>query len=88
MRCSICPRKVPEPYREKHHLIPKSKKGKDTIMVCCDCGNQLHELFTIKELATQYNTVEKIVGNSKIQKWIRWIQKRNFGICMKKKKRR
>jgi len=90
MNCVICEREVPgERFLEKHHLIPKCGKGKDTVKVCVDCGDQIHVLFTEKELRDIYNTVEKLKSNERMQKWIRWIQKRpTFGtVCMKRKKR-
>lgn len=88
--CSICLREVPEVYFEYHHLTPRCKKGKEKIGVCCDCGNQIHKLFTIKELKNQYNTLEVLLSNEKIQKWIKWIRKKpnNFGFCMKELKKR
>jgi len=89
MKCSICNRETPIEYEEDHHLIPKSKRGKDTIPVCCDCGDQIHNLFTNKELAKKFNTLEKLLESEKIQKWIKWISKKDrFGFCMKNKKKR
>ena len=78
-------------YQEKHHLIPRSKKGKKTptILVCKDCADQVHKLFTNKELAKEFNTLEKLLADPKIQKWIAWVKnKKKFGYCMKTKKRR
>jgi len=87
--CAICARTVPTAYFEDHHLTPRCKKGKDKIEVCCDCGNQIHELFTIQELKYLYNTLEALLSSDKIQKWIRWIRKKpnEFGVCMKKFKK-
>ena len=85
--CPICKRNIPKEYIEKHHLIPKSKKGKETILVCIDCGNQVHLLFSIKELKNKYNTLDKLLENDKVQTWAKWVyKKKDFGICMKKKK--
>ena len=87
--CTICGRETPEEYQEKHHLVPKAKGGKETIIVCIDCGNQLHKLFTNKELKSIYNTVTKILANEKVKKWVEWLrtkQENRFGICMKHKK--
>jgi hypothetical protein len=88
--CPICKRVTPPPYQEKHHLVPRAKKGKDSVLVCCDCGDMLHQLFTVKELAKQYNAVEKILASDKMQNWIAWISKRpgRFGFCMRTKKRK
>ena len=89
MNCIFCQRETPEQYLEKHHLTPKCKKGKDTIAVCCDCGDQIHLLFDNKELEREYNTVEKLLSNERMQKWIGWIRKqKTFGVCMKVKKKR
>lgn len=87
--CCLCRRPTPEFYLEKHHLTPRCKKGKTTILFCCDCGNQVHNLFSIKELEMEYHTIEALLANERIRKWIRWIRKRHdFGVCMKTLKRK
>jgi len=86
--CSICGRSMPDKYAEKHHLIPKCKKGSITIDVCIDCGNQIHQIFTVKELTKIYNTLESLLAHPKIQEWKKWVQDKGFGICMKSKKRK
>ena len=89
INCTLCDRDTPAEYQEKHHLTPKCKKGKDTDAVCVDCGDQIHQLFTNKQIKNDYNTIEKLKANEKIQKWIKWVKKRKtFGICMKRKKKR
>ena len=101
--CLICKRETPIKLVEEHHLIPKVvakrnkyadmpqlEKGEETINVCCSCGNQIHQLFTEKELADNYNTLEKILANEQIQNWVKWISKKpnDFSVCMKAKKKR
>lgn len=89
--CQICKRNTPENKIERHHLIPKTKGGAklDCINVCCNCGDMLHKLFENKQLAKEYNTLEKILANEDMQKWVKWISKKDdFSICMKNKKRR
>ncbi|MDD5649791.1 MAG: HNH endonuclease [Candidatus Nanoarchaeia archaeon] len=88
--CSICRRETPEKFLEKHHLTPASKGGKGgkTILVCIDCGNQIHLLFTNNELRDSYNTLEKLLEHPKIKTWIKWIRKQKFGVCMKEKKKK
>ena len=88
-RCALCGRDTPKQNLEKHHLVPRAKKGKEYIQVCCDCGNQIHKLFTIKELETTYNSFESLIENQEVQKWIKWIRtKKEFGFCMKSKKKK
>jgi len=87
--CTICKRKVPPQFQEKHHLVPKSRKGKKTILVCSNCGNQLHKLFTNREMERTYHTVEAIIGDERVQKWIKWVGKRkSFRVPTKTKKKR
>jgi hypothetical protein len=90
MDCSICHREISVPnYAEKHHLTPKSKGGKDTAIVCIDCGDQIHNLFDNKELKREYNTIEKLISHPAMIKWVKWIRKKKvFGVCMKQKKRK
>lgn len=72
---------------EKHHLIPKSKGGKETIPVCIDCGNQLHKLFTLKQMKDKYHTVDILLSDERVQTWIKWIiKKTNYSITMKGKR--
>lgn len=57
--------------------------------VCIDCGDQIHNIFSNKELEREYNTLEKLIAHPPMQKWIKWIRKKKtFGICMKQKKRK
>jgi hypothetical protein len=89
INCSICARVTPLKYSERHHLTPYCKKGKLTVLVCIDCGNQIHKLFTISELTHQYNTLETLLNHPSVQTWVCWIRKRKeFGFCMKGKKRK
>lgn len=88
--CPICDREISDKrYQEKHHLTPVAKGGKDTKPVCIDCGDQIHMLFTNNELRDTYNTIELLKQHPQMQKWIRWVRRqKNFGICMKQKKRK
>lgn len=91
-RCALCGR-VSENSRcfEDHHLTPKHKGGRrlGTIRVCVDCGNQIHLLFSNAELRDSYNTLEALLANPSVQRWVRWVgRRREFGVCAKEKKRR
>ena len=88
--CPICHRLTLRQHQEKHHLVPKVKGGKETLLLCKCCGDMLHKLFTIKELEKKYNTLESIQGNADVKKWASWISKKpnDFSVCMATKKRR
>ena len=86
--CSICGRNTPEKYQEKHHLIPG--RSKETIDVCVDCGDQVHNIFQNTYLRKELDTLDKILGHEDIKRWIIFIRKKiEFGrVCMKRKKKR
>ena len=89
IECSLCGRQTPPEFSEKHHLIPKSKNGKETIDVCCNCGDQVHKLFTNKELEKELNTLDTLLVHPDMQKWIKWVSKQSsFTFSMKNKKQR
>lgn len=87
--CPICNRVTPEKYREKHHLVPKCKKGKEVVIICKNCGQMLHQLFTIKFLEKELNTIEKIKNNDKIINWSNWVNNKpnDFSVSMSRKKK-
>lgn len=88
MICLLCSRESAfKEHFEKHHLTPRCKKGKRTIDVCIDCGNQIHKLFTIKELCA-LNTLDLLLNHPRVKKWSLWVKNRPIGICMKSKKKR
>ena len=88
--CPICKRITPDYCIEKHHKIPKSKGGKETENVCCNCGDMVHKLISLKEMETTYNTIEAILSHPGIKEWVKWISKKpnDFSVCMRSKKRR
>jgi hypothetical protein len=88
--CSLCGREIPDTrYQEKHHTTPVAKGGRDTELVCIDCGDQIHMLFTNNELRDLYYNINLLRSQPSVQKWVKWVRKqKNFGICMKRKKKR
>ena len=88
--CPICKRLAPKAFQEEHHLVPKSKKGKETVTVCVNCGDMIHKIFTNQELKLEYNSVKKILSHPDTKKWIEWISKKpaDFSVCMKRLKKR
>lgn len=91
MNCLICGREGDEKFFEKHHLEPAQKrKESETIDVCHQCGDQLHLLFSNYELKNNLNTLNSILENDKVKKYVQWVKKRPIEqhISVKKKKRK
>ena len=74
--CPICEHAYLAKELTRHHLVPKSRKGRVTVPVCSDCHRQIHALYTEKELERQYGTLERLLAAEEIQPWIPWIRKR------------
>ena len=83
--CKLCHRDYV--VLSEHHLIPKmlhrklrKKYKKDvlnkTITVCVDCHRHIHVLYTEKELFRNYHTLELILNDEAIQKFIKFARKR------------
>jgi len=89
MICNLCNRDVETLTR--HHLTPKARGGSkgDTIKVCLSCKDMVHQLIPNKELDRNYDTLEKLLANPKIQKYVKWIsnkKKERITIATKKRK--
>jgi hypothetical protein len=87
MICVICERELPEDpfYSDDHHLIPKSKKGKNVVRIHRLCHNKIHSMWSEKELADYYHTPERIRGHDEIIKFIKWFSKKPIDFYVKTK---
>lgn len=72
--CQLCEKEVKE--LSSHHLVPKQYGGKNspTILLCNNCHNQIHALYTNKELSYKFNSLEKIKKSSRIQPYLKFIK--------------
>lgn len=77
--CPICQRPLGTENIDEHHLIPKSKKGKETATLHRICHRKIHATFTEKELAQHYNTAEALLESEEIQAFVRWVAKKPPG---------
>ena len=71
--CPLCKRPLPE-KPSKHHLIPRTFKGKDVVLLHRVCHRQIHATFTERKLLNYYNTIEHILESENIQKFLMWIK--------------
>lgn len=89
MKCQLCNIDFDESFINFHHFIPKSFHNNKKIMklyeqdylnnygvnLCLSCHNKLHSCIEEKEMAFEFNTIEKILTIEEIQKWIDWKHK-------------
>jgi hypothetical protein len=85
-RCELCHREIA--FLTQHHLIPrtthKRKKQRDgftqeelnqVIEICAPCHKNIHAVLTEKELAEDFNTIEKLLSFPAIAKFTAWVRK-------------
>lgn len=74
--CPICHRVLGEVNIDEHHLIPKTFKGKHTIRMHRICHQKIHATWSERELLHVFNTVEMILSNEEMQKFVKWVAKK------------
>lgn len=84
--CELCERTVSTTSR--HHLIPRTvhsnkwfkkrftrEEMNGTVDLCRDCHSQIHRFFSEKELGRNYNSIEKLRAEPKVQQFVKWLCK-------------
>lgn len=84
-KCPLCERDIPEGKESSHHLVPKMFKGRETIDLHKICHNQIHALFTERELKNYYNTIERLKEHERMSKFIKWVRKKPEDFYVKSK---
>lgn len=78
--CALCGREIPPALESRHHLVPKLKGGKTTeeniVVLHRPCHDKIHAVFTERELAHSYDSVDELLAHPDIDKFVRWIKKR------------
>lgn len=77
-KCPICERDMYDAFGsiDKHHFIPKCKGGKETTLIHLVCHRKVHSLFTEAECAKEYSDPELVKAHPEMQKFIKWISKK------------
>lgn len=72
--CPMCERVIPEDQKDEHHLVPKSKGGKNTVCLHRICHDQIHSIFTDAQLAKKFSTIEAILEHPAAQTFVTWVR--------------
>lgn len=84
--CQLCERRVSATTR--HHLIPRTLHANKwfkkrfsreelhaTVDLCRDCHRQIHQFFTPKELGRTYHSLEKLLADARMQRFVEWLRR-------------
>lgn len=77
--CPICNREVPSDQMDEHHLIPKSRGGRETRTLHRICHRQIHALFSEEELGKLYPTIEALLEQPEMKRFVAWVSKKPPG---------
>ena len=85
--CALCEREVRQVSR--HHIVPKSEGGRDTVDLCGACHKTLHSFFTNETLAGELNTLEALRQDPDVARYLAWVRKqRDSRITVRAKRSR
>lgn len=76
-KCEVCDT---DNAIQRHHITPVSQGGRSSegINCCVDCGNQVHMLFTNKELA-KFGNLETLLRQEEMAAYVEWKKKHPGG---------
>ena len=70
--CALCGRPLGRRL-ERHHVIPKSKGGKEVVDVHPICHRKIHKVFSNTDLA-RLGSIEALKDAPEIRTFIRWLK--------------
>ena len=81
--CPLCGRELGTENIDRHHLVPKSFKGREQYPIHKICHRKIHSAFTEKELAQRFHTWEVLRAQEEIRTFIDWVAKKEPGFYTK-----
>lgn len=74
--CPLCGRVLGEANIDRHHLVPKTFKGKEQFPIHKICHRKIHSAFTERELLQTYHTWDALRSHDEIRTFIDWVAKK------------
>ena len=74
--CPLCGRTLGDVNVDRHHLVPKTFKGKEQFFVHKICHRKIHSVFTERELLQKYHTWAALQGHPDIHVFIAWVARK------------
>ncbi|SDH44335.1 MULTISPECIES: hypothetical protein [unclassified Duganella] len=78
-RCPLCGRVLGTVNIDRHHLVPKTFKGREQFPIHKICHRKIHSVFSERELLHHYHTWEALRAHPDIQKFIAWVARKPPG---------
>src|SRR5205823_7692419 len=71
--CPLCGRPLGTVNVDRHHLVPKSLKGREQFPIHKICHRKIHATFSERELLRAYHTWADLQANPEIRAFIDWV---------------
>jgi hypothetical protein len=73
MSCFLCGRPIGTRV-QWHHVVPKSRGGRETAPVHPICHRTIHATLTNKEIERDYASAEALRAHPEIARFIHWVR--------------
>ncbi len=77
--CPLCGRVLGAINIDRHHLIPRTFKGKEQHAIHRICHRKIHATLSERELLKTYHTWEALRAHEEIKAFIAWVAKKDPG---------
>jgi 5-methylcytosine-specific restriction endonuclease McrA len=77
--CPLCGRPLGTVNVDRHHLVPRTYKGKEQFPIHRICHRKIHSVLTERELRDRYHTWEALREHEDIRAFIGWVAKKPAG---------
>jgi 5-methylcytosine-specific restriction endonuclease McrA len=74
--CPLCGRPLGTLNIDRHHLVPKSLKGREQFPIHKICHRKIHATLSERELLRAYHTWDALKGHEDIRSFIGWVAKK------------
>ena len=71
--CPLCTRPIPVGHESRHHLVPRSFRGRNTVNLHRICHRKIHSLFTERELAKRLHSIDALKAERDIRLFVDWV---------------
>lgn len=73
--CPLCGRPMVDgPSVNRHHLVPKTYRGRETHRMHRICHGKIHAVLTERELRDAYASFERLRAHPEIARFVDWVR--------------
>ncbi|MGB9989010.1 hypothetical protein [Pseudoduganella rhizocola] len=77
--CPLCGRPLGAVNIDRHHLVPRTFKGREQFPVHKICHRKIHSVLSERELLQHYHTWEALRAHPDIATFIAWVARKPPG---------